>query len=164
MQESLTDIFNSHTVETYDEQEFIGFSTETSLAHDQTMTIFQKLMPLRGRSKNFAEDPVYDIQLYPADYFSAFSPMKTFIKWAALNTTDSTNTIESLQKLQVSGGRYLCFSMEGREPSDFFTQLYNSWFPQSVYELDNRPHFDKMWPDKTKRGNILKQEVYIPIK
>ncbi len=163
MQDKLKAIFTSHTVVSLEAQRFFGFSTETSLIQDHTMRVFQQLMPIRAQHPSYANEQVYDIQIYPADYYKQFNPSATFIKWAALAEQDSSLDELGLAKLCVPAGKYLCFQMGGREPEQFFSKLYTVWLPQSKYSLDHRPHFDKIWPDKVTRGSILKQEVYIPI-
>ncbi len=146
-----------------EESSFIGFSTETSLVQDRTALVFKQLMIWRKGSVKYRNQPAYDIKIYPQGYFTAFNPSRPFEKWAALKQVDQS-IIGDLQPYTLEGGSYLCFTSEGRVSAQFFQELYSSWLPQSRYELDSRPHFDKIWPEPAQRGRVLKEEIYIPVK
>ena len=156
-------IFDSYKSIILEKSTFMGFSTETSLLEDQTALVFKQLMIWRKDSEEHRAQPVYDIKVYPEAYFSSFNPSRSFTKWAAVLQKD-TMQVEELQSYVVDKGLYLCFTCEGRVSAQFFQELYSSWLPQSEYELDDRPHFDKLWPDPAQRGAVLKEEIYIPVK
>ena len=156
-------IFESCKPYLLEEASFLGFSTETSLVQNQTAVVFRQLMIWRKDDEAYKNMPVYDIKIYPRDYFTAFDPSRPFVKWAAVKRKEK-DTNASLKPYVVPRGSYLCFTHTERVSPSFFQELYNTWLPQSPYELDDRPHFDKMWPDPTNRGAVVKEEIYIPIK
>ena len=163
MPTSSQQIFNSYRTITIEEASLCGYTTETSLLQDQTAMLFRQLMIWRKDSQEYREQPVYDIKIYPQDYFSAFNPSRSFKKWAAVQQiTDITPAGQ--RQFTLTGGAYLCFTSDDRVSAQFFQELYSSWLPQSQYELDDRPHFDKIWPDPAQRGSVLKEEIYIPVK
>ena len=156
-------IFNSCKSILLEESAFLGYSTETSLLQDQTAEVFKQLMIWRKDSMEYIEQPVYDIKVYPKSYFSAFDPSIPFEKWAAVQQITETSG-EDPKPFTLIGGTYLCFASDTRVSAQFFQELYTSWLPRSQYELNARPHFDKIWPDPAVRGAILKEEIYIPVK
>ena len=156
-------IFDSYKSIILEKSTFMGFSTETSLLENQTALVFKQLMIWRKDSDEHRAQPVYDIKVYPEAYFSSFNPSRSFTKWAAVQQ-QNTKQIDGLQSYDVDNGLYLCFTCEGSVSAQFFQELYTSWLPQSEYELDDRPHFDKIWPDSAQRGAVLKEEIYIPVK
>lgn len=156
-------IFDSYKSITLEKSTFLGFPTETSLLEDQTALVFKQLMIWRKDSEEHRAQPVYDIKVYPEAYFSSFNPSRSFTKWAAVLQKDKMQ-VEELQSYVVDKGLYLCFTCEGHVSAQFFQELYSSWLPQSEYELDDRPHFDKLWPDPAQRGAVIKEEIYIPVK
>ncbi len=156
-------IFDNYKSLILEDLTFMGFSTETSLIEDQTALVFKQLMIWRKDSEEYRSQPVYDIKVYPKDYFSSFNPSRSFTKLAAVQQKD-TKQVEGLQNYTVNKGNYLCFTCEGIVSAQFFQELYSSWLPQSEYELNHRPQFDKIWPDPAQRGSVLKEEIYIPVK
>lgn len=155
-------IFNSCKSVLFEESSFIGYNTETSLLQDRTALVFRKLMIWRKDSKEYREEPVYDIKVYPQSYFSAFDPSTPFEKWAAVQQK-TENSRDDLKLFSLIGGTYLCFTSDTRVSAQFFQELFTSWLPRSQYKLDGRPQFDKIWPDPVRRGAILKEEIYIPV-
>ena len=163
MPTTFAQMFNSCKSTFLEESAFIGFSTETSLLQDRTEQVFKQLMIWRTGSKEYREQPVYDIKVYPQSYFSAFDPNTTFKKWAAVKQLTEPSE-EDPKLFTLIEGTYLCFASDTRVSAQFFQELYTSWLPRSQYELDARPHFDKIWPNPEQRGAILREEIYIPVK
>ena len=66
----------------------------------------------------------------------------------------------------IPAGRYAVFTFVGNEQMApaFFEKIYGEWLPNSVYDLDDRPHFEILGT-KYKRSDPTSEEtVWIPIK
>lgn len=143
------------------EQKLYGLALDMSLVQNTTHQLFQDLMTIRSQ-KELHPIPVFDIKIYPDNYFEAFNPNQIFTKWVAIDLT-STADQEQLHPIHLPAGKYAKFS----NPYEFgnpqiYQDILQKWLPNSNFQLDNRPHFDVFLPQKDRAH--IKEEIYIPIK
>ncbi|NAS13554.1 GyrI-like domain-containing protein [Flavobacteriaceae bacterium R33] len=139
-------------------------SVHMSLAENKTYQLFSSFMPRRKEIKLLKEDEVLDLRVYSADYFSDFNPGNSFVKWALVEVSDFGQLPESMQTFELEGGRYAVFKAKGSEAPALYQHIFTSWLPQSVYALDDRPHFEILQVTGKPNDPDADEFFYIPIK
>ena len=62
--------------------------------------------------------------------------------------------------------RSLVIDFKGSIPDfiKFWQNIHSSWLPNSKFELDDRPHFERLPPSYNPMRTINEEEIWIPIK
>lgn len=125
-------------------------------------------MPRRKEIANIVDGIYYSVQVYPDHFKMAnFTPQTVFEKWAAVEVTELGPMPMDMESITLSEGKYAVFVHHGTMQSfpKTLQYIYQSWLPQSEYELDSRPHFEIMG-DKYLGPNDpnSEEEVWIPVK
>ena len=68
------------TIKTIQAKKAIGFSTKTTMANDQTVKIWQQLMPRLKEVKNAVSADLFSLQVYNGESFEEFTPTTEFTK------------------------------------------------------------------------------------
>lgn len=145
-------------------KKLLGKKLMMSLAHDQTLLLWQSFMPLRNRIPHRINGEVVSLQVYPADYFESFNPAKEFEKWALVEVADySADTETGLVPFTLQGGCYAVFDHQGPDKT-IFTAIYTRWLPHSAYILDNRPHFEVLGETYKPGDPQSRETIWIPVK
>lgn len=140
----------------------VGLKAEMSLSANSTGLLWRNFM-VRRHELNQPLDNLYSLQLYPENYFENFSPTNRFIKWAAVEYSDSSLPIPSgLETLEVPGGEYAVFLHKGPDVA-IFQFIYSEWLPASGYKLANKPHFEILNKDYIPGHPDSTEEIWIPI-
>ena len=144
---------------------FAGQSLTMSLINDRTSELFRSFMPNRNNYQSIDKGViVYDIRVYPKDYYEPFNPSSEYTKWAAIRIDKDKFQENPKENISIESGLYAQFTILGNEaPPDLFQYIFSTWLPQSLYQLDDRAHFDMLWPDLDQRGAVSKQVICIPI-
>lgn len=144
----------------------IGYSIEMSLVENKTQEIWKKFMPRLKEISNAKSADLYSLQLYPANYYTNFSPFTTFTKWAAIEIYNTENIPTGFELLELPAGKYAVFIHRGN--TEMFTKtaqyIYGEWLPNSGFELDNRPHFELLGDNYLGHENPdSEEEIWVPI-
>lgn len=140
----------------------VGKQLSMSMADNKTGQLWQSFMPVRNTIPYRSGTDLFSLQLYPADYFSAFNPHRSFTKWAATEVSEATDVPEGLEVLRVEGGLYAVFPHTGMG-TEIFSFIFSEWLPKSEYILANRPHFELLG-EKYKQGSAdSEEEIWIPV-
>ncbi len=143
----------------------IGIQAPMSLLNDQTPSLWKTFMPrLKEVTGRIGED-FYSLQEYPADYFRAFQPDRVFKKWAAAKVNIDQTPLEGMEFLSLKGA-YAVFEYQGLR-SDFgnaIRQILTGWLPGSEYELDDRPHFERLDHRYKQNDPESVEEIWIPVR
>jgi AraC family transcriptional regulator len=149
-------------------KKLIGLQTKTSLANSNTVKMWSEFMPRRIEVKNNIGDDLYSIQVYPENFkMEDFTANSIFTSWAAIEVTDFENTPIAMECRSLPGGLYAIFRHKGstkefHKTADF---IFNSWIPDSKYEVDNREHFEILGDEYLGPNDPNSEEdVFIPIK
>lgn len=60
---------------------------------------------------------------------------------------------------------YAVFDYKGSsDDGSVFKYIFNTWLPQSGYQLDNRPHFEVLGDKYRNSDPNSEEEIWIPIK
>lgn len=148
-------------------KKFIGFTTKTSLANDQTVKIWKQLMPRLKEIHNAVSADLFSLQEYEFATFQNFTPFTEFKKYALVEVKDFEHTPEGFEKLELQSGKYAVFNHKGTAEEFAKTSqfIFGEWLPKSEFELDDRPHFSIMGDKYFGHENPeSEEEIWIPIK
>ncbi len=157
----------SPRIEILPPKKLIGKHLKMSLSKDRTYELWHSFMPTKKEIKNNLTHDLFNIKVC-ADplYFKEFNPHLEFIKWAAIEVPDFDFIPENMEAFNLLGGLYAVFIHKG--PATAFPEtlghIFNSWLPNSGYELDNRPHFEILGEKYKNNALDSEEEVWIPIK
>ena len=153
-------------IEIIPEKKLVGSSIKMSLTDNKTGWLWGNFMPkLKGIANQVGQDK-YSLQVYGSDYFSNFDPNREFVKWALVEVTDFDNIPTDLEAFTLKGGQYAVFIHRG-DTTEFYKTaqyIYGVWLPNSVFELDDRPHFEVLGKKYKNNDPASEEEVWIPVK
>lgn len=145
----------------------VGINQKMSLTNNTTAQLWQKFMPMRKLIKQTVGNDLYSLQQYNGVLsLSTFSPDNTFTKWAAVEVEQGNDIPENMEALTLAGGLYAVFLYKGL-PANYaatFRYIFGTWFPQSDYEVDDRPHFEVLGEKYSNTSPESEEEIWIPIK
>jgi len=151
--------------ETLTSKTLIGQQQTMSLIKDTTGELFRSFMPRRKEIKQTKDQWVYDLRIYPANYFSPFSPATSFIKWALVEVEKEEQLPIGMETFLLNGGKYAVFTPESRiNNPNIFQYIFGEWLPNSNFVLDDRPHFERLNPKGKRNNPDADEEFWIPIK
>lgn len=145
----------------------LGMSIRTSLSENKTFELWSGFKPKVKHIQNKASGLFYSVQEYQKGLtMEKFSPTTLFQKWAAVEVTASENVLPDLETLHLEGGKYAMFIHKG--PASAFNQtaqfIFGTWLPNSVYELDDRAHFERFDERYHPNDQLAEEEIWVPIK
>lgn len=126
--------------------------------------LWKTFMPRRNSIKNNLNNDFISLTIYPSNFFKNFNPLIEFEKWAAVEVSDFENTSSEFANLILPSGLYAVFNYKGSSSDNsFFLYIIQSWLPNSVYQLDNRPHFEILGSKYKNNDPQSEEEIWIPI-
>ena len=145
-------------------KKLVGLSKNMSMADNKTLELFSTFMPKKKEIANAVGTFVYDLRVFPKDYFLAFNPAMSFKKYALVEVTDYIELHEQMEQFTLEGGKYAVFTHRGKS-ADFevFEYIFTKWLPKSDYQLDDRPHFEKLIGNKNNSHSENYELIYIPV-
>lgn len=149
------------------EKKLVGKHLRMSLSRNRTVELWQSFMREIKGIKNIISPDLISMEVYdfPMD-FKDFNLNTGFEKWAAVEVRDFNSIPDNMDTYILSGGLYAVFLYKGH-PALFqntFHYIFNSWLPNSEYELDNREHFELMGDKYKNNDPDSEEEVWIPVK
>jgi AraC family transcriptional regulator len=136
-----------------------------SLVADKTPQLFRQFMPRRKEILHRVNKSVWDLKIYPEDYFRNFAPASTFTKWALTEVSATAEIPFGMKVFNLLEGLYAVFHHQGlMTDNSIFAYIYSDWLPRSAYQLDDRPHFDVLSEKTQIRDPEASQEIWVPIK
>lgn len=156
----------SPSITTIPEKKFVGNYLPMSLFEDKTSELWRNFMPRRKQITHVLSADLFCLQIYDALGFETFGPETRFQKWAAVEVFDFANIPMGMESLTLPGGLYAVFLYVGA-PSAFSKTseyIFNTWIPNSNYELDSRPHFQIMGDKYKGEDPTSQEEIYVPIR
>lgn len=153
-------------IETLGEMKLVGQRMTMSLSANKTRELWQNFMRQRNDIPNTVGTTLYSIQLFDEQYFKTFNPHSTFIKLAAVEVTNFDAVPPNMEAFTMPSGLYAVFLHKGAAATApaTFNQIFSTWFPESEYSLDNRPHFEVLGEKYKNDHPDSEEEIWIPIK
>lgn len=106
------------------------------------------------------------MRIYEEPLASAPSADARFDQWAAVEVSEFGEDVAGMSRHALSGGLYAVFIHRG--PAGAFAatarHIYGEWLPGSVYELDDREHFEVLGPSYRPDDPEATEEIWIPIR
>ena len=149
------------------EKKLLGISRMTTMADPSAAVLWRQFSPRIKEVKELVTDYRFSLQQYPVDMFATADPRGVpYQQWAAMEVSSFENQAEDLGQLLFPAGLYAVHLHRGT-PADFpktFQRIFAQWLPQSGYQLDDRPHFERLAPDYRPNDPNAVEEIWIPIK
>ncbi len=152
-------------IEILTDQRLLGVHQTMSLSDNRTVALWQSFMPRLKELTNRTGADLYSLQQYPVDYFRSFDPARSFEKWAAAAVSSIDQVPEAMHPL-VLNGPYAVFDFRGT-PAEFgnaIRYILSVWLPPSPYQLDDRPHFERLGERYKHNDPLSEEEIWIPIR
>ena len=139
-----------------------GASEAMSLQTFTPWTLWPRVMPrlaqIRNRSsqdlislRNFNGIPVFGPQANP-----------NFTYWGGVEVLEANKGFEHLE---IPAGAYAVFHYKGlSSDSTIWRYIYSQWLPNSKWELDERPHFERLGSKYKNDDPTSEEDIYIPIR
>lgn len=142
----------------------VGMRTQLTLADNtpKTIELWKCFKPKVKFINNRTDTDFLSVQIFGMEYYEN----QIFEKWAAVKVSDFNEIPAYLEGYVIEGGLYAVFIHHGT-PVNFGTTLehiFQQWLPKSIYELDNRPHFEVMDKNYRPDDTHATEEVWVPIR
>ncbi|MDP4209908.1 MAG: GyrI-like domain-containing protein [Bacteroidota bacterium] len=154
-------------IETLSEKRLIGKRLRMTIANDKTFDLWRSFMPERKEIKNSLSTDLFCVQVFDASLdFKGFNPDTEFEKWAAIEVSDINYVPDNMETYTLAGGLYAVFLYKDMASNfgETFRYIFGTWLPQSIYDLDKRPHFEILGDKYKNNDPESEEEVWIPIK
>ncbi len=154
------------TIKVIEPKKLIGISQSMSLVNNKTAMLWQTFMPKRHLITNAIGSDLISMQIYDNEHFIKFNPHNEFTKWACTEVADFETIPQGMYTFVLPSGKYAVFNYKGlaSNAASFFNYIFTEWIPNSIYELDNRPHFEILGEKYSNTSPESEEEVWIPIK
>lgn len=147
------------------EKKLVGKSMTMSFAAYRVADLWRSFGPLKSKIPNRMNEEMISMVQYQPDHFSAFDATRTFEKWAAVEVSQVKSLAESLETTTIPVGLYAVFHYKGlNTDNSIYRYIFGTWFPQSEYEIDERPHFEVLGNRYKNNDPDSEEDIYIPIK
>ena len=154
-------------IKTLKEKKLIGKHITMSLSNNKTAELWKNFMPRRHEIKNKLSNDLISMQVYESSYdFKNFNVDANFEKWATIEVPDFNTIPNEMESFILVGGLYAVFLHKGDASSgpQIFRYIFETWIPNSEYDLDNRPHFEILGEKYKNNDPESEEEIWIPIK
>lgn len=145
----------------------VGKRLTMSLDSNRTVELWQSFMPYKESIRNKISNDVISLQDYEGSFnLQNFSASTEFEKWAEVEVSDTMGIPENLEIFHLAEGSYAVFKHIGDASTFHHTldHIFKVWLPNSIYRLDNRPHFEVLGDGYKNNDPNSEEEVWIPIK
>jgi len=154
-------------IETLSAKQLIGKRLSMSFSNDRTVELWKSFMPKRNEIKNRVSSDLFCLQVYEQVVrYEDFSADMIFEKWAAAEVSELSEIPEGMETLNLIGGLYAVFNYVGAasnfQPS--FHYIFGTWLPNSIYDLDQRVHFEILGAKYKNNEPDSEEEIWVPIK
>lgn len=153
-------------IEIISSKKLIGMRKQMSLADDNTVELWQTFMPRRDEVKMSVTTDYISMRVYDKGQVQHFAPTRLFEKWAAVEVSTHNSVPNGMEAYSLQCGKYAVFLHQG--PAATFPKtmeyIFGSWLPTSIYELDDREHFERLPEGYSPVDPETEEEVWVPSK
>ena len=154
-------------IKTIPSKKLIGKRLNMSFSQNRTAELWKSFMMDRKHILNSVGTDLFSLQEYPKTYRPAvFDPEMVFTKWAAIEVRDFDTIPKGMESYELKGGLYAVFPYKGHpaEGAAMFYYIFTSWLPDSVYELDERVHFEVLGSKYKNNDPDSEEDIWVPVK
>ena len=150
-------------IELLSEKKLVGKRLQMSFSNDRTPELWRSFMLQKKEIQNTVGSDLFSLQHYEnINPFEDFNPETIFEKWATIEVTDFNNIPEGMEVFTLTGGLYAVFDYKGNSP-EIFQYIFQTWLPDSGYELEKRPHFEVLGEKYNNNDPNSEEEIWIPL-
>lgn len=133
---------------------------------EDTGKLARQFIPRLKEVKNRVDDNTLSLQNHDNFDYNNIPTTMTFEKWIGVEVANLNNVPEGMETLTIKPGKYLVIDFKGamQEFVKNWHYLHSQWLPNSEFELDNRPHFEKLSPSYNPMNTVNEEEIWMPIK
>ncbi|MEM6723713.1 MAG: GyrI-like domain-containing protein [Bacteroidota bacterium] len=145
----------------------VGTRMPMTLAHEQVQQLWQAFRPRIGAIEHRASQDFYSLHTFdPEITFDQIRPNTPIDKWAAVSVNQIEHLPEGCEKLVIQSGLYAIFEYVGPAAgaAQIVGYIFQEWLPNSDYQWDNRPQFERLPPGYRPDDPKAQEWLYIPIK
>ena len=147
------------------ETKLVGYQLTMSLVNNKTSELWQRFMPRRREIANRLNNDLISMQVYAPSYFVDFKPTNDFEKWATVEVSRFDFVPNDMQTFTLPSGFYAVFDYEGSSNDNrIFQYIFETWLPNSMYRVDDRPHFERLGEKYKNADPNSAEEIWLPIK
>ena len=152
-------------IETINDKKLIGQRLKMSFADYRISELWGRFGSKRKEVTNNLNGDLISLVVYQPTHFIDFKPTNEFERWATIEVTNFGNVPPEMETYDLQGGLYAVFEHKGvNTDNSIFQYILETWLPSSVYELDNRPHFEVLGEKYKNNDPESEEEIWIPIK
>lgn len=152
-------------VEILNEKKLVGKRLTMRLTDNKTGELWRSFMPRRKEITNNLSNDFISMAIYKPTYFTDFKPTNDFEKWATVEVTDFECVPKEMETFTLPAGAYAVFDHKGSSTDNsIFQYIFGVWLPNSVYLLDDRPHFEVLGNKYKNADPDSEEEIWIPIR
>jgi AraC family transcriptional regulator len=153
-------------IETLKEKKLVGKRIKMSISNNKTKELWQDFMPRRQEIKNKIGSDLFSVEVYPQNFIINFNPETEFDKWATIEVKNFNAIPMEMETIIFPTGLYAVFIHKGptSKGPKTYEYIFRTWLPNSIFLLDNRPHFAVMGEKYKQEVNDSEEEIWIPIK
>lgn len=139
-----------------------NFNTINSITPQLAKQFMPRLKEITSRKDDFS----LSLQKYTDFNFKMFNPNDVFEKWIGVEVRDFDAIPQNMETLLIPASKYLVIDFKGTIPKfiKLWQHIHSTWLPNSEFELDNRPHFERLPSSYSPIQAINEEEIWIPIK
>lgn len=153
-----------HRLESLPATSLWALRTTHSLLNMQNASLWKAFRSGLAGTSLPAPEAWFSVSFYPADYFSAFSPAKSYDLACGIAPIVGEAMPSFVQAVDIQAGDYAVFTYQGLPGAAPFEWILGSWLPTSGYQLDHRPHFERMPADYSPHNPLATEEIWVPVK
>ncbi len=150
------------------EIKIVGVSAPASFITNKDVTpqLAKQFMPRLNAVSAKKDNYRISLQNYNGFNLKTFNPNTIFEKWIGVEVSDFVDVPKEMQSLTISSGNYLVIDFKGSIPEfmQFWQHIHLKWLPKSEFELDSRPHFERLPQSYSPMNSVNEEEIWIPVK
>jgi AraC family transcriptional regulator len=139
-----------------------GASEAMSLQTFTPWTLWPRVMPRLAQISNRSSQDLISLRNFNG--IPVFGPQANpnFTYWGGVEVLEANKGFEHLE---IPAGTYAVFHYKGlSSDSTIWRYIYSQWLPNSKWELDERPHFERLGSKYKNDDPTSEEDIYIPIR
>jgi AraC family transcriptional regulator len=151
-------------IEISKERKLIGYNLKMSLTKNKTGQLWGQFGPRIKEVEDRVSENKISMQIYHPSYYSRFNPENEFEKWATVEVKGFDNIPNGMAHFTLKEGLYAVFNYRGSSSDNsIFQYIFEEWLPDSLYKIDNRPHFEVLGEKYKNNDPNSEEEIWIPV-
>ncbi|QNK63487.1 GyrI-like domain-containing protein [Pedobacter sp. PAMC26386] len=152
-------------IEISEEKKLTGKRLTMSYADYRAAELWKNFMPRKKEIANNLSNDLISMVIYKPTHFKDFKPTNEFERWATIEVSDFNNIPDGFDFFNLPKGLYAVFNYIGlNTDTSIFQYIFGTWLPNSIYELEDRPHFEVLGDKYKNNDPTSEEEIWIPIR